>query len=409
MRKILITLILIITTILMAFLGWYFFFRNPNIPAGEAIRAILPFGSAENTEPTTDNQQETTETSTQPTLADEFDKPTANLLRISEDPVAGAVVLKRGTSTVVVRYVDRATGHIYETDLATLVKVKITNQTLPKIYEAHFRSDGNTVLFRAIKDNSDLIENIILSLTPPKTASSSLYTISSTLLRGDIDNITLGANTLFYTLRDTSTIVSSTFTGTGIKTLFSSAFNNWRLALAGNNLVVYTKASANVPGYAYTLNTAGGSLIKILGPLNGLTITSNPVGSRVLYSYFENNSTKLFIKNLQNNNISEILPATIAEKCVWSSKNSGIFFCGTPVNELLGVEPDSWYQGLTHFSDYLWRFDTNSETAELIAEPRKEFGVDLDVFEPKLAPNEDYLVFKNKKDLSLWTFKLDNF
>lgn len=421
MKKILIILIAVISIALVAFFGWYLFLRNPDTPAGETIRNILPFGSGDNAQLTTNNLQPTTDL-TEP--VDEFGNPMANLFRLSSTPVAGAVVLNRGEQTIV-RYIDRATGHIYDTNLGTLEKTKVTNNTLPKIYEAYFRSDGNAVLLRSLKDNSDVIENLSLTLTPPKatvsTASTSsgqasspqastLYAVSSTALRGDISAVAVGSgNTLIYVLRDNSSIVSSTFNGTGARTLLTSAFTDWRLNTAGNSLIAYTKASADVPGYAYALNTSNGVFTKILGPLNGLTAIQNNLGNRILYSYVENNKMRSFTKNLTSNALSEISPTTLAEKCIWSIKKAGILFCAAPTDAPGALEPDLWYRGVTHFSDRIWLFDTNTDIARVLVEPKQSLRIDIDVFEPKLSPDEDYLIFINKTDLSLWALRLEAF
>ena len=411
MRKILIISTVTFFIILAIFLGWYLFLRNPSIPAGEVIRNSLPFGSRDNTDVPFSPIGDTGNSTEELAPFDEFDAPAANLFRLSENPVAGTIVIKRGNQAVA-RYVDRATGHIYDVLLPTGAsstlpeRVKVTNNTLPKIYEAYFRSDGNTVLLRFLKDDSDVVENLSLTLTSPRSTST-LYAVSSTILRGDIGSVAPGpGNTLFYVLRDTSSIVSSAFNGTGLRTLLTSVFNDWRLSVAGNNLVTYTKASANVSGYAYTLNISNGTLTKILGPLNGLVALSNSSGNRVLYSYVENNRTKLFAKNLANNIFSEILPTTIAEKCLWSSRDAGMLFCGAPIDGLKTGEPDSWYRGKTHFSDRIWLFDTNIDIAQVLIEPKQSLGIDIDVSEPRLSPDEDYLIFINKTDLSLWALKL---
>ncbi len=416
MKKIFIIFIAALSIALLAFLGWYLFLRNPNIPAGEIIRNILPFGSGDSSlGPATDDRRSTTEGG--PAVSDEFGQPTANLFRISQEPVAGAVILNRGTSTVVARYVERATGHIYDTDLTTLTKTRVTNQTLTKVYEAYFRPDGNAVLLRFLKEDSDVVENISLALTPPRAtlvstsspqATDALYSVSAIALRGNIGSVAVGAGgTLFYTLEDASSVVSSNFNGTGTKTIFSSAFKNWRLAAAGNNLITYTKASAGATGYAYNVNIKSGALTKVAGPFSGLVATPSAIGNKILYSYIDSNRTRLFAKNIQNNAVSEMSPVTLAEKCVWSIKSAGIVFCGAPADGLAVGEPDSWYRGLTHFSDRIWLFDTNIETAEVLVEPRPSLGIDIDLMEPKLSPNEDYLVFINKTDLSLWALRLE--
>lgn len=405
MKKILIILLAVISVALIASLGWYFLVRDKEVPLGEAISNSLPFGSEDNTLPAAASRQPVDET---PELVDKFSSPTANLFRLSATPVAGAVVFERGKQ-LVVRYVDRATGHIYDANLATLEKTKVTNNTLPKIYEAYFRTDGNAVLLRYLKDDSDVVENLSLTLTPPQgTSTDALYTVSSTALRGDISAVATGpGNALFYALKDTSSIVTSTFNGASVRTIFTSPFTDWRLAAAGNRLIVYTKASARIAGYAYTLNTLNRTLAKILGPLNGLAAIPNPSGNQVLYSYVEDDKTKLFAKNLAKNTLSEILPATLAEKCVWSTKNTGVLFCGAPTDSPGSGEPDDWYRGATHFSDDIWLFNTNGGVGQVLAEPEQSLRTDIDVMEPKLSPDEDYLIFLNKNDLSLWALRLE--
>lgn len=398
MKKILIILITIVLLVLITLLGWYLFLRDPNVPVGETILNILPFGQGGDQRPATPSTS--LGASNQP-ITDKFSSPSANLFRVSAEPVAGAVVFNKNASTTLVRYVDRSTGHIYDADLATLVKTKISNQTLPKIYEAYFRLDGNAVLLRSLKEDSDTVENLYLTLTS---------TTSSTFLRGDIGSVAVGSgNILFYILRDTSSIVSSAFDGSKPKTLFTSPFTDWRLVAAGNSLVLYTKASTDVAGYAYTLSTSGGALTKLLGPLNGLIATPDASGKRTLYSYVENGRTRTFAKNLTSNALTEILPATLAEKCVWSVKKAGMLFCAVPADPPGVGEPDLWYRGTTHFSDRFWLFDTNQDIAQVLVEPKSSLGIDLDAVSLKLSSNENYLVFINKNDLSLWSLKLEPF
>ena len=413
MKKIYIILGVILLMILIIFSGWYLLAQNPETSLSETVGNILPFGSGDNTNlpiSLTDDEFGNDAFNNGGQTFDEFGSPAANLFRISDTPAAGIIILKKGGTTVV-RYMDRATGHIYDTDLATLAKTKIVNQTLPKIYEAHFRSDGNAVLIRSLKDDSDVVENLVLTLTPPKsTSTETLYSVSSAPVRGNINTIAVGSgNTLFYSLRDTSSIVSATFSGVGAKTLLTSPFTDWRLVAAGNNLIIHTEASANASGFAYKLGASNGVLAKILGPLNGLVVIPNVSGNRVLYSYVENNETRLFAKNLTNNALSEILPTTIAEKCIWSIKQIDTVFCGAPIDGLGPNEPDDWYRGATHFSDSIWLFNTGAEFAQVLSEPQTEFGVDLDLVEPQLSPDEDYLVFINRTDLSLWALRLESF
>ncbi|MEK7227516.1 MAG: hypothetical protein AAB641_01330 [Patescibacteria group bacterium] len=406
--------VVLILVILITVFSWAFFSRREGESVEETLSNILPFGSGENAPGGTFGAESPGEAGEEE-MFDEFGQPITALFRLAVEPVAGAVAFNKSSTTAAVRYVDRVTGHIFEiilpgnNALGMLQKKKISNKTLPKIYEAYFRPDGNAVLLRSLKDGSDTVENLSLTLAASSTADG-LYNVSATSLRGDMGSVIVGfGNTLYYSLRDSGSIVSSSFNSAALKTIFTSIFTDWRLGTVGNNILLTTKASSDASGYAYTLNQSSGSLSKILGPLNGLTVTADAAGTHIVYSYMESGLAKSSAKNLQSGAIMEILPVTLSEKCVWSTKNKGVVYCASPVDGIGANEPDNWHRGITHFSDRLWRFDTNGEIAQILSEPKTGLGLDLDVAEPKLSPNEDYLIFINRRDLSLWALKLEPF
>ncbi|MCR4279212.1 MAG: hypothetical protein NUV78_00545, partial [Candidatus Zambryskibacteria bacterium] len=282
MKKILLISGSVLSIILIIFLAWMFLFRDKTVPAGEAVRDLLPFGSGEGFNAPGLFTEEDGEVA--PGFNDQG-VPVADLFRITDTATAGIVAFTRGGQSVV-RYVERATGHINEVilpseALTALSRRKITNTTIPKIYEAHFSSDGGSVLLRFLRADTDVVENRSLTLTPPTQpspeatageasspqATDELYSIAAANLRGDITDVAVGSgNTLFYTLKDSGAIATSQFNGSSLRTIFTSAFTNWSLRTINNGLVIQTKASASAPGYAYTLNTVNGALARILGP-----------------------------------------------------------------------------------------------------------------------------------------------
>ena len=400
-RKIKIILIVLVIAIIGALIR-FVFLGNSNTPLGEVIRNSLPFGSDAGLDIPTIGEGGLGE----PTQAlDGEGNIVSSLFYISNTPVSGSIVLEDGEKSIV-RYVDRATGHIYDIDLGTLSKTKVSNETIPKVYEAHFSQNGSEVLYRLLEDNEG--RNISLSIAKSKSASTTdeaLYDITTNVLRTDIENLTVEGDSLYYFLKDSASLVSSKFNGSGVKTLLNSPFKDW-VIVNGGGVNIYTKANSRTPGYAYSV-TSSGQLQKILGPLDNLTVNIDQGAKRILYGYNSGGEFKLYFKNLQNNISGEMFPKTFPEKCVWSAKQVGVVFCGVIDREILSDSLENWYKGVYHSSDQIWLFDTDTDIAEILSEPKKAFGLDLDVYNPYLSPSHDYLIFTNKNDLSLWALRLN--
>lgn len=395
---------------LVVILAILFFLQGEDASVGPSPVENLPFGSGEGvSQPgdglTVDEENEL--------IFDDAGIPRTNLFRISDNPTAGALPITRGGQTIA-RYVERATGHIVEVilpqgeELAAVERRKITNTTMPKIYEAYFRADGGAVLLRSLRSDLDAQNNTSLTLSAPTgTSTDGLYGISAAAFRGDMGSVAVQGNNLFYSLKDSKTIVSSTFNSESPRNLMTSEFTEWIIKPAGANLIIYTKASQGVLGYAYLLNTTNGSLTKLLGPLEALVVTPNQAGTRLAYSYKEGGLTVAETKNLQNGAVLTLIPATLADKCVWDSTQVAILYCGVPLHRAGIGEPDNWYAGVSSFTDRIWMFDTNTEIAQMISAPEITQNLSLDVYRPNISPLGDYLIFMNKRDLSLWALKLE--
>jgi len=66
------------------------------------------------------------------------------------------------------------------------------------------------------------------------------------------------------------------------------------------------------------------------------------------------------------------------------------------------------YQGFVSFSDAIWKFDAAAGTADLLFTPGESEGEVVDVISPLLSEDGTYLLFRNKKDGSLWGLQLTN-
>ncbi len=410
MKKRTAILILILTIALGS--GILYLLLGGKTPNGLPVIPGLPFGSAPEDVSTggdtgTDTGDGSTTGGDEPTGSTGV--PVSNFFRLSDTPVSGSIIIERD-DTPMVRFVERATGHVFESNLATGEKVRIINTTRPQIYTALWREDGAGFLERTVINNSDLTTNTSISLTAPKgTSTEALYTMSSTLLEGEVGEVALLPNgNLVYTLEDVGGVYTSNFNGGGARNVLASSFRSWLIQpLTNTSVILRTKPSSKAEGYVYNLNLNNGNLTKILGPLMGLTALSNPDGRRLLYSNTLGGQVVLTAKNLTTEAVTNILPATLPEKCVWSEKSSSIVICGVPSGGLGLDVPDLWYQGVTDYTDSIRRFNVDTNTVENILDPKTEFGQEVDATNLKLDSEEEYLIFTNKKDLTLWALKLD--
>lgn len=404
-RTLIVTLSIALIIVLGAVGVWYFFFKTTSPTTLIPTNTGLPFGQGGEGTSGDPNTPSSQNPSTDPAGTS---ASRAALFRLTTTPVSGAVAfLKNGFTTI--RYVERATSHLYDINPVTLEKVRITNNTIPQVYEAHFKNDGSGVIMRSLKTGSDTIDTVVLTLTPPvSTSTEAFYEVAQSVLRGNIDDIAVANNnTLAFTTKDTGGVISSSFLGEKPTTVFSSAFKQWEISWKDlTTLFITTKASSNASGYAYTLNTKTGGLTKLLGPLNALSLIGSPDGRQVVYSYKEGTQFVLRTKNLASGLVSEITPITLAEKCTWGAKQSSILYCGAPAGGVGQNNPDEWYQGGSSFSDRIWRFNLDTGLTEIVADPQKDFNTNIDATHLTLTPDEDYLILQNKKDLSLWALKL---
>ncbi|MBX4198834.1 hypothetical protein KW800_00970 [Candidatus Parcubacteria bacterium] len=397
-----------IPLVLIAGTAVLYFLLGGKSPVVSTIINSLPFGTSPDgsSNPVT-NDGSNDDDGTQTGLGADG-KPLAKLFKLSDAPVAGSVSFAKNGLTFV-RYVDRATGHVLEINLATLEKQQIANTTIPKVYEALWKGDASGFVARSLDEGHDVVKNASITLIAPKsTSTSNLYTETATLLRGSVDELAVMPNgNLLYVLDDTGALALSSFLGEKPKTLFTMPFTNWRLVpVNASTALIYTKASEQALGYAYTLNLSTGAMTKVLGPLLGLTANLSPDGKRALFAYESDGSNTFSILNLSSKASTTLFPNTLPEKCAWSVKSSSTVYCGAPSGGFPSGQPDLWYKGLTSFADRVWRIDVTTNSTDVLADPSTDFHTDIDVEKPFLSPSEDYLFFINKSDLSLWALKL---
>jgi hypothetical protein len=348
--------------------------------------------------------------------------------QLSTVQTAGAIAVEKDGRTYV-RYIARENGFVYDVDPTSGASVLLSNTTIPRIYEAFWANNGSTVVVRYLKHDDlarkDIIKTQIANLILPIGGVSSSSTdtgslsISDPQLPDNISSVSVSANgaKLFYLL-PVADGVSGTIVNITSKIateVFRNSFSEWLPQILNNgNVILTSKASADVLGYAYLYDSNKKTLTRLLREKNGLTTLTTPDGGRMLYSenILKNTTLGLYsAKGFEQDegdltHTATLQLATLPEKCAWS-KNYVRAYCGAFASTPSAQIPDDWYQGALAFSDTFWTMNTDLADLVFLADPKIETGKTFDVFMPFVDKGENYFYFIDKNDATLWSMRLE--
>jgi hypothetical protein len=305
--------------------------------------------------------------------------------------------LKTSEQAPTIRFVERKNGHIYKMFLDTKIKEKISNSTIPNIYEAKFGGNGSTVLYRYLSE-----DNIINSFI------AKMGEISGEFLPQNISDASISTDKdkLFYLTESNDGVVGTIETlNTGAKSfVFNHPFTEWLSDWdSKQNIYLTTKSSYKSKGSIFILNPIKKTLSKIFGGVDGLTTLISPDGKNILYSYTSKEGPKLGVFNIKEHTTKDLDTYGLSEKCIWSNDNIFIY-CGIPSTIDSNEYPDLWYQGISSFDDFFVNINTISGERYTIGDSTKEKP--LDATSLFLDKEEKSLFFINKKDSNLWSLEI---
>jgi len=322
-----------------------------------------------------------------------------DLTQLTNFAVAGAVFNEDLEKII---YFEKSTGHLYEIGSSRQDMKQISITTIPGILEIIWSQDGTKAVLKYFDINSSIIKEAVYSF------SVSSFATSTEGVFLPIDTISVSSSPksdkIFYLIGENQTkgIVSS-FENKNQKEIFSLSFGeflaDWPQT---NNITLLTKPSYYTEGYFYKLNATNGSLTKLVGDKKGLTAVLFPSTNRVLYSQSADNSIETKVYDINKNTTSFFDKTTLPEKCFFSKIDDDIIYCAIPRKIPSAKYPNDWYKGLVSFSDTIWKIDVNSGVNELILNEE-----DLDIINISSDKEENFLIFQNKKDHTLWSLKLN--
>lgn len=309
------------------------------------------------------------------------------LWRVVSAPVAGAAFIM-GSSTRL-RYVERASGHVFDADPRTGDIDRVTNTLTPRVYEAVI---GETVVVQRIIENG-----YPTTLSGKIEKASGLTDVTFVNLGVDVRDaaITPTSELLLIAPSDTGEhLIRAAWDGSKPKQLLPIPGGDFRIHSTGESILLVERTGSGIPGSAFR---ADSSLIPIVSNVLGLSLKAQPETGAVLYSSDDGTTLRLFLK--VGDTRVEIPLATTAEKCVWGS---GVAYCAAPRGTIPGLFHDRWYRGEVHTDDVWYTIDTTAGEAETLF--AMESGVDVE--NPIIDPNGEYIAFLNARDKSLWMLRV---
>lgn len=319
-------------------------------------------------------------------------KPASVLNQLSQAPIAGAVFASSS-----VRFVERATGHVVEVGPRGQQPRRVSNTTIPGVFEALFGQEGERAILRVI-DNSMQTKNVAAIFANGAT--------EGVFVDPEIRSFAASPDrTRLLSLRPAGTrftVVTSTFEYKEQKEVFSTPFGDFTLSWPEKNTVVLvTKPSVFVDGFLYAINLGTGALEKIIGGIPGLNAKLSPDTASVLLSRRGRTKPIETVMINRKTGASSTFPFnTLAEKCLWSRVMT-VIYCAVPFSIPTASYPDDWYKGMISFDDSFIKIHAETLESEVVF---AEGGFDaMNLF---ADPDEQFLFFTNKKDGTLWSIKL---
>lgn len=344
-----------------------------------------------------------------------------SLRLLSATPVGGYSASTTASTTNIL-WVDRGRGNVYQANSNSPEIATLSNTIVPRIFQSVWNKNLTSFIASLFEDGgltsktvyTELIRksNRVSSTTPSSTAVSAPYELRGKNIAGNVIGYAASPDRsqLFILMDENGTGVGyvSAFNASNPTRIFTTPLTQVNVAWPSDNIIaVTTKGSANYGGFLYFVNPKTGAWTKILGPLAGLSVSVNHTGKYVLYSSAgKNNDVVTGIYSVAAGTTTDAVVRTLADKCAWGNFYKELAYCGVPTQLVSGRYPDDWYLGTLSTVDKIWQINATSREVRLISSLIDQADRVLNVFNPETDPKDEYFLFMNKNDLSLWLLDL---
>lgn len=326
-----------------------------------------------------------------------FSGPVPQLRKVSEAPVAGAGFATGMSGVPSIRYLERETGHIYETPLDALTSVRVTNTTIPGVHDAHW-INASTTLLRLLGEG-ELIDNFVGFFTGTSTDQE----LKGAFLK-QYRRVALQSGELIVgALEGPGGVVveSVQLDGNRARSHYSSPISSWIPLASGGKYFVLSAPSGLATGSLF--DVSGSHPVRVTGGIRGLLALGDQSGKRFLLSSGGQNGMRLLVHDALGTR--ELPLTTLADKCAWVP-DTDFVLCGVPRTLPGGLYPDDWLLGRVAFDDELWLINIETGTAAVILDPNEVSGAPMDVYKISVTTDGLHALFVNKSDQLLWVVQL---
>lgn len=386
------TILITVSVVLIVLIGGVFLFiqtqtvQTQNPETNGIFGNLFPFVSNNNNGTggdVVDDQNETPE------------RAVPLLRQITDKPVSGAYIYLDDEEKPTIRYVEKETGNIYEVPADSYNSTRITNTTIPGTHEAVWIDENNIVL-RYFSDGE--IETFYAKLKPDATEQSLNGSFVDSWDKTSFDRESGNFFSLFESPNGSTLTFGKIDAST--KNILVSPIKSWIPLQTEKGFFVQTAPNSSVEGSLFEIRS--GQLNEVVGGLYGLSTSVNPAGNYAMIGFLSNGQNMLSVVDL-NKNVSRGLPIqTLTSKCAW---HINVVYCGVPSN-LQSSLPERWSTGDDSFDDSIWKVDIENNVGNIVINPSKEGVGDVDVWQPMVDETESYMIFINKRDLTLWSLRL---
>ncbi len=407
-KKILVGMSMVALIVFGFFALWYVFFRSPNTTTSTPGSTTI-----KNSQSFTTGTTQTGETpiSTQPIDSTGIN-PEQKIFKIADGPVIAATFIQfSNPTTTLIRYTKQDSGHVFDipVNVQGAIARVVSNTTIPGLATGLWLSGGRGTIVQY--EENHVIKSVVLGF-PSGNSVTATTSVSVNFLPNNIVGVAASPDGKFIAyLVPVSTGVTgyiANTNGTNAKQLFSIPFSQVLLSWPSQKtLLVQTKEASDVPGIAFSVSTKGS-----ISPLlfaKSLSATANGTFSKVVYQSTQSADElrQTFVHDVKNGK-DELLPFNpFPEKCIWSETVTTSMYCAAPLASTPANYLDLWHQGLISAADSVFLFDVSSNTTSLVAQPGSaQGGVQADIDQLAISPDQQYLLFITRGDRTLWGVKI---